>query len=106
MARFNPRIRANLHDIHVVLNYGPLGFVQATTEHIHHDHMQVNTGSITLNHSAEVEIVMSIPGNKHNEHHRITAQVSHCDEGGRSTLHFRSCGKKTMQALLPYITLH
>jgi hypothetical protein len=95
-----------LHDVRVVLNYGPLGFVQAVTEHIDRHTMQVNTGSITLNHHAEVEIVLSIPGARYNEHHRIAAQVSHCGEGGQTTLSFHCCGEKTMLALLPYLNLH
>ena len=106
MAQLNPHIKARLHDISVVLNYGPLGFVQAVTERIGRNQIQVNTGSITLNHKAEVEIVMSIPGMEHSEHHRITAQVEHCDESGHTTLSFRCCGKKTLLALLPYLTLH
>jgi hypothetical protein len=68
--------------------------------------MQVHTGAITLNPNTEVEIVMSLPGSKYSEHHRITALVSHCDESGHSTLRFRCCGEKTMLALLPYIALH
>ena len=106
MAQLNQRTRGSLHDIRVVLNYGPLGFVQAATERISHDQMQVNTGSITLNHHAEVEIVMSIPGLEHSEHHHIAAQVIHCGEDGNATLSFRCCGEKTMQALLPYVTFH
>lgn len=106
MDYLNPRIKASLQEISVVLNYGPLGFVRAVTEHIGRNQIQVNTGSITLNHNAEVEIVISIPGMKHSEHHRIAAQVSHCDESGHTILSFRCCGQKTMLALLPYVTLH
>lgn len=96
----------SLHDVHVVLSYGPLGFVQAATEHIDHHYMQVNTGSITLNHHAEVEIVMSIPGVRYSEHHRIAAQVSHCSAGGHTTLSFHHCTEKTMLALRPYLGCH
>jgi len=106
MAQLNPHIKASLYDIHVVLNYGPLGFVQAITEYISHNQMQVNTGTITLNHNAIVEIVMSIPGIKRSEHHRITAQVSHCDESGHSILSFNCCGERTKLALQPYLSLH
>ncbi len=106
MDQLNRKNSFSLHDIRVVLNYGPLGFVQAVTERIGHNQIQLNTGSVTLNHHAEVEIVMSIPGRGHNEHHRITAQVSHCDEGGNATLCFHGCGEKTMLALLPYLTRH
>ena len=95
-----------LHDIRVVLNYAPLGFVQAVTERLGHNQIQLNTGNITLNHNAEVEIVMSIPGLEHSEHHRIAAQVTHCDEGGHATLSFDDCRKETIQALLPYLRLH
>ena len=96
----------NLNNIHVVLNYGPLGIVKAVTEHIACDYMLVNTGTITLNHEAEVEIVMSIPGLEHSVHHRIRAQVSHCGTDGHATLSFRCCGEQTLLALLPYVTLH
>lgn len=106
MAHLTSRITPSLHDIRVVLNYGPLGFVQAVTERIDPHYMQVNTGSITLNHNAEVEIVMSIPGVKYNEHHRIAAQVSHCGEDGHTTLSFHCCGEKTLLALLPYLSRH
>lgn len=106
MSQLNQHRRESLHDIHVVLNYGPLGLVQAATEHISQDQMQVNTGAIILNHHAEVEIVISIPGLEHSEHHRIAAQVIHCGENGNATLGFRCCGEKTMQALLPYVTFH
>ncbi|MCW8917427.1 MAG: hypothetical protein OQL08_01215 [Gammaproteobacteria bacterium] len=94
------------HDIRVVLDYRPLGFVRAVTEHIGRHTMRVNTGAITLNHHAEVEIVLSIPGAQYSEHHRIAAQVSHCGEGGHTTLSFHCCGEATMQALLPYLNLH
>jgi hypothetical protein len=106
MDRLNRENSFSLHDIRVVLNYAPLGFVQAVTERIGHHQIQLNTGKITLNHNAEVEIVMSIPGREHSEHHRISAQVSHCDEGGNAILNFHCCGKKTMLALLPYLTRH
>lgn len=98
--------KVDLHNVHVVLNYGPLGIVRAITEHIAHDYMLVNTGTITLNHEAEVEIVLSIPGLEHSVHHRIRAQVSHCGADGHAILSFRCCGEKTLLALLPYVTLH
>lgn len=106
MNDLNSPITASPKDISVVLNYGPLGFVRAITEHIGHNRIQVNTGSITLNHQAEVEIVMSIPGLGHSEHHRITAQVEHCDESGHAILSFHCCGNRTLLALQPYLTLH
>lgn len=106
MAQLTSSITPKLHDIRVVLNYAPLGFVQAVTERIAPHYIQVNTGSITLNHNAEVEIVMSIPGIKYNEHHRIAAQVSYCGTGGQTTLSFHGCGEKTMLALLPYLNCH
>jgi hypothetical protein len=95
-----------LGNVRVVLNYGPLGFVRAITDYIDHGTMRVNTGSITLNHHAEVEIVLSIPGARYNEHHRIAAQVSHCGEGGMSTLSFLGCDEVTRKALLPYLSLN
>jgi len=106
MAMRNERICCSPKDVRVVLNYGPLGFVQAVTEQIASDHMRVNTGSITLNQQAEVEIVMSIPGQKYSEHHRIAARVSHCGADGHATLSFHCCGEKTLLALLPYVSLH
>lgn len=106
MALLNPRIRTDLHNISVVLNYGPLGFIKATTECIGHDHIQVNTGSIALNHDAEVEIVMSIASLEHREQHRIAAQVGYCDESGHTTLNFLCCSGETIQALQPYVTIH
>jgi hypothetical protein len=106
MTQLTSRITPNLHDIHMVLNYGPLGFVQAITERIDQHHIQVYTGSITLNHNAKVEIVMSIPGVKYSEYHRIAAQVSHCGGDGHSTLSFYGCGEKTLLALLPYLSRH
>ena len=99
-------IRNRLHDIQVILGYGPLGFVKATTEAIASDFMQVTTGAVSLHHNTEVEIVMSIPGREYSEHHRIGARVSHCDASGLTTLTFHCCGKKTMLALRPYLTLH
>lgn len=106
METLNQQIRTNLHDICVVLSYGPLGFVRAVTEHIGHNHIQLNTGTINLNHNARVEIVMSIPGRQYKEHHRIAARVIHCGEGGSATLSFHGCGEATLQALLPYVTHH
>ncbi len=106
MDQLNRKSGFCLQDIRVVLSYAPLGFVQAVTERIDHNQIQLNTGSITLNTHAEVEIMMSIPGREHSEHHRISAQVSHCGEGGNATLNFHRCGEKTMLALLPYLTLH
>ncbi len=103
MEPLNQRSRVSLNDLRVILNYGPLGLVQAVTERISRNHIQLNTGTITLNHNAEVEIVMSIPGRQHSEHHRIAAQVIHCGEGGSATLSFHCCGKETMLALLPYL---
>jgi len=105
MGQLNRCIGVNLRDIGVVLNYGPLGIVRAVTEHISLNRIQLNTGTINLQHNAEVEIVMSIPGVEYSEHHRINAQVLHCDEGGRATLGFHSCGEATMMALLPYLNL-
>lgn len=92
--------------VRVVLEYGPLGLVQAVTERIAHDHMLVNTGTITLNHNAELAIVVSLPGEKHHESHRIAAKVLQCDEHGLSLLGFHCCGEKTMMALLPFVTRH
>jgi hypothetical protein len=106
MERLHTHLRQRLHNIRVVLNYRPLGIVQAITEEIAHDHILVNTGAITLQHNAEVEIMMSLPGIKHNQQHHISAKVSHCDESGHSTLSFSSCGRKTLRALLPYLTRH
>ena len=107
MSPLHHHIRSSPAEISVVLSYGPLGFVQAITESIAQDHMQVNTGAITLNQNAEVEIMISIPGEgEHSEHHRIAAQVTHCYEDGKATLNFRCCGKNTILALRPYVTHH
>ncbi len=95
-----------LHNIHVMLNYGPLGIVRAATEAVARDHIRVNTGAVSLQHNTEVEVVLSIPGSKHTEHHRLRALVSHCDASGHTTLTFCCCGRETMLALRPYLTLH
>lgn len=104
MSHYKQPISSN--GLRVVLNYGPLGFVQAVTEYITRDQIRVNTGSVTLNHNSEVEIVLSVPGEQYSEHHRIAAQVLHSDEYGQTTLGFRCCGEKTMTALLPYFSTH
>ena len=106
MAQSISYLRANPVDIRVALNYAPLGIVHATTESIASDHMQVNTGSVTLNHSAEVEIVVGIPGPEHLIHHRISAQVGHSGEGGYTTLLFQCCDAETLMALRPYFSQH
>ena len=106
MEPINPYTRTRLDDIHVILNYGPLGLVHAVAERIGRNRIQLNTGTITLNHNALVEVVMSIPCAERHEHHRISARVTQCGSDGRATLSFHDCCHKTLQALLPYVTLH
>lgn len=106
MEALNQCMRAGINDIRVVLNYGPLGLVQAVTQRIGRNHIELNTGTIALNHNAWVEIVMSIPSEEKFEHHRINARVSRCHEDGTATLRFHDCCHETLQALLPYVTRH
>ena len=106
MEPLNQCIRAGLNDIRVVLNYGPLGLVQAVAERIGRNRIQLNTGTVTLNRHARVEIVMRIPTADHHEHHRISAMVTDGGPDGSTTLSFHGCCHKTLQALLPYVTLH
>ncbi|MCK5639568.1 MAG: hypothetical protein KAJ19_02180 [Gammaproteobacteria bacterium] len=51
--------------INIMLNYGPLGLVRATTHHIHVDGMSIDTGNISLPCHSEVEVTLSFrKGNK------------------------------------------
>lgn len=95
----------NSRDISLVLSYAPLGLVRALSTKIGRDSIFVDTGCITLYNNSEVEIVLSIPKGEHYITHRIRALVTG-NEGRVVKLAFQNCQRKTLDALLPYITHH
>ncbi|MFO7593640.1 MAG: hypothetical protein R6X15_06315 [Pseudomonadota bacterium] len=90
-------------DISLMLSYAPLGLVRALSAKIGRDSILVDTGCITLYDNSEVEIVLSIPKGEHYITHRIRALVAG-NEGRVVKLAFQNCKRKTLEALLPYIT--
>lgn len=104
MAPLDHHFMTRCQDIRIVLAYAPLGFVKAVVQHIYPTRMLVNTGFITLNHNAEIDIVLQIPKKNGGRPYHIPAQVSGCEEDGDSTLDFRCCSEEAMLALRPYLT--
>lgn len=92
-------------DISVVLSYAPLGLVSATRTQIAPDGVLIDTGCVTLSDNTEVDIVLSIRDGDRHMRHRLRARVTG-SEGGGFRLAFQDCDQRTLQALLPYITIH
>ena len=84
--------------LHVMVAYGPLGLVRATAYELRYDGMMVDTGAVTLDEQAEVEI--SFTHKRHDEYitHRITALVA-ASFSGCANLEFRSYARTTLQLL-------
>lgn len=84
--------------LQVMVSYGPLGLVRATTRELGYDGMTVDTGNITLGEQAEVEI--SFTHKLHDEYitHRISGTVSESSPG-HARLAFSSYARTTYQAL-------
>jgi hypothetical protein len=87
---------------HVMLAYGPLGLVRATARQLHHDCMTVDTGLITLDEQAAVEL--SFIHHHHNEFvtHRIRARVS-ASSRGTAVLTFCDYARTTRELLRRFI---
>ncbi len=83
---------------HIMLAYGPLGLVRATACELRYDGMMIDTGAVTLDEQAEVEV--SFTQKRHDEYitHRITALVTASFRGG-ANLVFRNYARTTMQVL-------
>jgi hypothetical protein len=96
---------ADKRDISLVLSYAPLGLVRALSAQIGHDSMLVDTGCVMLSDNSEVEIVLSIRQGEHHITHRIRARVVGNAANGAKLI-FQECKQATLQALLPYVTLH
>lgn len=75
--------------IDVILGYGPLGLVRATTRDIHPDGMIVDTGPVALARNAQVEVHLTLTTahNKRPQNCRLTAQVVD-STGNGACLHF------------------
>ncbi len=96
---------AHSRDISLVLSYAPLGLVRALSAQIGRDSILVDTGCVMLTDNSEVEIVLSIRQGEHHITHRIRAKVTgNAAQGAK--LAFQECDQATLQALLPYVTLH
>ncbi len=83
---------------HVMLAYAPLGLVRATARQLRHDGMTVDTGMITLDEQAEVELSFS-----HHQHdqlisHHIRARVS-ASSRGTAVLTFSDYARSTHEVL-------
>ena len=83
---------------HIMLAYGPLGLVRATACELRYDGMMIDTGAVTLDEQAEVEV--SFTQKRHDEYitHRITALVTASFRGG-ANLVFRNYARTTLQVL-------
>ena len=62
--------------VNIMLNYGPLGLVRATSHHIRLDGMSVDTGPINLPCYSEVEVTLSFRKGKKLFVHQIDAMVT------------------------------
>lgn len=83
---------------HVMLAYAPLGLVRATARQLRYDGMTIDTGMITLDELAEVELSFS-----HREHdelvtHRLRARVS-ASSRGSAVLSFTDYARTTREVL-------
>jgi len=92
-------------DINLVLSYAPLGLISAHHTELTRDGVVIDTGCITLSDNSEVDIVLSIRDGDQHMRHRLRAQVTGSDSTG-IRLAFVDCDHQTLQALLPYITIH
>jgi hypothetical protein len=104
MLHYNNRL-PGYRDISLVLSYAPLGLVSATHTEITPDGVVIDTGCITLSSNSEVDIVLSIRDGEQHMKHRLRARVTGYDGTG-FRLAFQDCDAQTLEALLPYITLH
>jgi len=92
-------------NISLVLSYAPLGLVRALHAEIGTEKMLVDTGCVTLANDSEVDILLSIHTDDQPNHHRIRARVAGIRQDG-VVLAFQECDVATLEALLPYITIH
>lgn len=92
-------------NVSLVLNYAPLGLIRALRAEFGTQRILVDTGNIMLADDSEVDILLSIGGSEAPEYHHIHARVI----GARSDgiiLAVEHCESATIEALLPYITIH
>lgn len=83
---------------HVMLAYAPLGLVRATARQLRYDGMTVDTGMITLDEQAEVELSFS---HRHQDEfvtHRMRARVS-ASSRGSAVLSFTDYARATREVL-------
>jgi hypothetical protein len=83
---------------HVMLACSPLGLVRATARHLRHDGMTVDTGTVTLDEQAEVELSFTQRHNGEFITHRIRARVS-ASSRGRAVLAFCDYARTTQEVL-------
>jgi hypothetical protein len=93
------------NNISLVLSYAPLGLVSAHHAEIGHNSILVDTGCVMLSNNSEVEIVLSIRNGERHMVHRIRARVA-ASVGHGFKLEFQECDVATLEALMPYITVH
>ncbi|WP_127478106.1 hypothetical protein [Sulfurivermis fontis] len=84
--------------LHIMLAYAPLGLVRATARQLRYDGMTVDTGMVTLDEQAEVEL--SFTHRHHDEliTHRLRAQVV-ASSRGTAVLAFTDYARTTREIL-------
>ena len=93
------------NDVHVMLNYGPLGLVRAVTRDVRLDGMTVDTGVIRLTRNTDVEVTFSVRRNNRFQVHRVDASVAGAAPGGAQLL-FRDYGRDTYELLKEMMQPH
>lgn len=91
-------------NISLILNYAPLGLIRALRAEIGSQRILVDTGCVTLTDDSEVDIMLCIDGVSP-AYHYIRARVAGSHPDG-VILAFQKCDSATIEALLPYITIH
>lgn len=91
--------------LHIMLAYGPLGLVRATARQLRYDGMTVDTGLITLDEQAEVELSFTHRQQEEFVTHRIRARVS-ASSRGTAVLAFSGYAHTTREVLRRLIEGH
>lgn len=84
--------------VNIMLNYGPLGLVRATTHHIRVDGMSVDTGHISLPCHSEVEVTLSFRKGNKLFVHQIDALVTETSQN-ETQLSFTNLREESIPAL-------
>lgn len=67
---------------HLLLSYGPVGYVHAVTERFTDDGIHINTGSVSLESDCDVEVLISVPEGDYTNSYSFPATIERSGHAG------------------------